>query len=144
MKNPKTNPTDSIYSTPTSLYKLVSSLQAGLLPLAVDRKSIIINDIDKTISVLTDEDTLAFIIGGLISNAVYSTSNCCIRVEALCVEDGIQVQVRNNGAFMYNNQMRSLCQITDAARKLGASIGLYREEELGLTVVLSIVRKIAA
>jgi len=123
---------------PVSVFQLVSRLQANLLPQAVEKKSFIINDVDKNISVTTDENILAFILSSLVSNAIFSTSNCCIRVETTYTDQGLQLKVRNNGAFLYSTRMYSLGTIVDAAHKLGGSIGLQSEDKDGLTVVFSI------
>ncbi|HMH31585.1 MAG TPA: hypothetical protein VK543_01070, partial [Puia sp.] len=50
-------------NTFNSLHQLVGRLQTGLLQEAGSKKSIIINDVDKSIPVTTDEGTLAYIIG---------------------------------------------------------------------------------
>jgi hypothetical protein len=127
-----------------SIFQLVSRLQANLLPQAIQKKSFIINDVDRTISVTADENILAFIVSSLVSNAIFSTSNCCIRVETVNTDDGMQLKVRNNGAFMYSTHMYSLGNIVDAAHKLGGSIGLQSEGSNGLTVVFSIATSKAA
>jgi len=147
MKNQTSTPSFSAKSNcsaPVSLHQLVNRLQAGLLPQAISKRSIIINDIAKTLFVSADEDILAFILGSLISNAVYSTSNCCIRVEAISREGCIQIQVKNNGVFIYSSLMHSLGHIADAARKLEGSICLQNESNSGITVGLSLVPKRAA
>lgn len=134
----------AICNAPVSLHKIVSDIQLILLPLAVERKSIIINDIDRAISVFADEESLAFVMGSLISNALFSTTDCCIRIESSCDEQGIQVKIRNNGEFSYNSRMCSLSRMTEAIQKLSASINIYREADPGLTVVLSIAGRKAA
>ena len=136
--------TNSNCGTPVSLYKLVSKLQVGLLPQATYKKSIIINDVDKSVSIVVDEDILAFVVGSLMSNAIYSTSNCCIRVETILKEGNLQIQVRNNGVFIYSSMMHSLGHIADAARKLEGSICLHNEANSGMTVGLAIASRKAA
>ena len=113
-------------------------MQRGLLPQATCKKSVIINDVDDQISVTTNEHILAFIIGGLISNAVQTTSNNCIRVDAASAQDGIRLRVKNNGAFIYSHSMYSLVTLTDAARKLGGTISLETETNGAFTVIFSL------
>jgi C4-dicarboxylate-specific signal transduction histidine kinase len=116
---------------------MVSRLQSALLPQAVDKKSLIINDVDKTLLLDADENTLAYVVGSLLSNAVYSTSNSCIRVETALDEKGLRLCVRNNGPFTYNSHMFSLGNIIGAARRIGGDIGLQSEANGGMTVVFS-------
>jgi len=127
----------------TSLYELVNKLQVSLLPQATFKKSFIVNDIAKSVTVPAEENALAYIIGNLLSNAVYKTSECCIRVETACIAGQHQIRIRNNGVFPYNNYLHSLVHFVDVARKLGGNIGLETEENSGVTVVFSLAKNAA-
>ncbi len=126
------------------LNTLVSKLISGLLPEAVKKRSILINDVDASVFINADEDELSYIIAGMIGNAVYSTSNCCIRVQAVVSDGKVHLKVRNDGVFIYSSRMYSLGHMVDAARKLGGNISLYSEENRGITVMLSFHSKNAA
>ncbi|HEY4874778.1 MAG TPA: hypothetical protein VIH86_04345 [Puia sp.] len=121
----------------TSVHRLVSKLQKALLPQTTNKKDVIVNDTDKTLSVFADENILAFVIGSLLSNAVDHSSNCCIRIETFFKENIICIRIRNNGAFIYNNQMNTLGHIGQAVRKLNGSISYQSGENRPLTVTLS-------
>src|SRR5579872_7457025 len=82
-----------------SLHELIDRVAAGLLPQAIGKRSFIINEVDDSLYVSMDEDILAFVVGGLISNAVCSTSRACIRIETARNEKNVQVVIRNNGSF---------------------------------------------
>ena len=127
----------------TSLYELVKKLQISLLPQATGKKSFIVNDIDQSVTVAAEENSLAYIIGNLLSNAVYRTSECCIRVETECVAGQHHIRIRNNGAFAYSSYMHSLVHFVDVARKSGGNIGLETEENSGITVVYSLAKNAA-
>ncbi|MEO5684987.1 MAG: sensor histidine kinase [Chitinophagaceae bacterium] len=127
----------------TSLYELVRKLQASLLPQTTVRKSFIINDVNKSVNVPAEENALAYIIGNLLSHAVYRTTECCIRVETEFIAGQHQVRIRNNGAFAYSSYMHSLVHFVDVARKLGGNIGLETEENSGVTVIYSLARNAA-
>lgn len=133
----------SFTSTATPLYDLVKKLQISLLPQATGKNSFIVNDIDKSVTVSAEENSLAYIIGNLLSNAIYRTSDCCIRVETECIAGQHHVRIRNNGAFAYSSYMHSLVHFVDVARKLGGNIGLETEENSGITIVYSIARHAA-
>lgn len=130
-------------STVTSLYDLVKKLQVSLMPQATGKKSFIVNDVDKSVTVAAEENSLAYIIGNLLSNAIYRTSACCIRVETEYIGGQHQIRIRNNGAFAYSSYMHSLVHFVDVARKLGGNIGLETEENSGVTIVFSLARQAA-
>ncbi|MFT3933291.1 MAG: sensor histidine kinase [Chitinophagaceae bacterium] len=129
------------FSTP--LHALVKKLQASLLPLANSKKSFIINDVPKNVVLPAEENTLAYIIGNLLSNAIYRTSSCCIRVETEFIAGQYLIRIKNNGAFAYSSYMNSLVHFVDVARKSGGNIGLETEENNGVTVVFSLSNRAA-
>jgi signal transduction histidine kinase len=121
----------------TSIHKLISKLQRGLLPQTTNKKNVIINDADKRLSVFADENILAFVIGSILSNTVDNSSNCCIRIETFFIENIICIRIRNNGVFIYNSQINILSHIGEAVRKLNSSISYQSGENRPLTVTLS-------
>jgi C4-dicarboxylate-specific signal transduction histidine kinase len=129
--------------TDVSLYELVRKLQSSLLRETVAKKSIIVNDIDESIHVQANEHLLAFIIGSMMSNAVFSTVNTCIHVDAVKKDEGFQIRVRNNGVFIYSSLMHSLGNIVDAARKINGRISLA-DDNRSISVILDMVSKNAA
>lgn len=131
-------------SSPVALYELVHRLQLVLLPQAVEKKTFIVNHIDRSLAVNTDEDTLAFIVGSLMNSAVCSTSNGCIQIETADSGSEIQIRVRNNGVFFYSSPSHSLGHVADAARKLGGSINLYNNKYEGMIAVFSLSKDNAA
>ncbi|MDP4218555.1 MAG: hypothetical protein Q8927_20335, partial [Bacteroidota bacterium] len=56
-----------------SLHRMAGRIQANFLPQAVAKKSIIINDVEKSVQVFADDVILGFLLGCLVSNAVCST-----------------------------------------------------------------------
>jgi hypothetical protein len=136
--------TNSMYRNRKSLYEIVRKLQTGLLPLSTKKKTIIINDADKNLKVFGDENILAYVIGGLMSTAVTSTSNCCIRVEASRMEKKILVRISNNGMFADDSFMESLDGIMEAAKTLNGHLCLQTQEPGEMTALLYLpVRKVA-
>jgi signal transduction histidine kinase len=125
-------------SRPISLHELINRVAAGLLPQAIGKRSFIINEADDSLFVSMEEDILAFVVGGLISNAVCSTSHACIRIETARNDRNVQVVIRNNGSFTYSPNTCSLTSMLGAARKLGGGISLKSEPGGGFSVALSI------
>lgn len=121
----------------TLLYELIRKLQNSLLPQATLKKSFIVNDVDRSFTLDANEDTLAYILGNLLSNAVRRTSGSCIRIEAAQAAGRTLVRIRNNGAFAFSSYINSLVHFVDIARGVGGNIGLETEENNGVTVVFS-------
>jgi hypothetical protein len=68
----------------TPLHQLANRLQAAECFRRLDKKRVVIKDVDNALHISGDEDTLAFMIQGLQNNALYYTSGCCIQVERTC------------------------------------------------------------
>jgi hypothetical protein len=135
---------NSSFAKPTLVHQIVSNLQTVLMPESLTKKTLIINDADKTLCVIADENIPAFITRDLMSDGIYSTNNCCIRVEALRHQNNILVRVSNNGVFVYSRLMHSLGNIAAAAQKLQGGICIQRGEPGKMTVIFSMPSKIAA
>jgi hypothetical protein len=125
--------------TSISLHRFVDELMTGLLPRAVSRKTLIINQIDRNLEVGSDENLLAFILWNLLDKAVESTQNECIHVESICKGEYTMIRVRNAGVYFYRSCANCFRQVQDAAEKLGGSISID-SLDMGTTVEL-ILRK---
>jgi signal transduction histidine kinase len=130
-----------VTATPVPLHDLVNQLMNGLLPLVTGKKSFIINDVDRTFQLQTDENVLAFVVGNLLSGSVNSTENVCIRIEAILCEECVQIRVRNNGTYFYSTVAHSFSQVVEAARRLGGNISIYNQQNQGTTITFSIARQ---
>jgi C4-dicarboxylate-specific signal transduction histidine kinase len=107
-----------------SLHHFVDELTLGLLPLAVSRKSIIINQIDRNLQVGSDENMLAYVLWNLLDRAVNSTQNECIHIESVTEGDTTLIRVRNAGAYFYRTVCHGFRQVQHAAEKLGGTISI--------------------
>lgn len=120
-----------------SLHNLVDRLMNSFIPLAVSKHSFIINDIDANFNMEADEQVLAFVVGNLLGNVINSSKNVCIRIEAVRKENGIQLRVRNNGAFFYSSVANSFAPVVEAARQLGGSINIYNQKHEGTIITFN-------
>lgn len=137
------NTTDAATARPVPLHYLIDQLLTGLLPLVTGKNSFIINDVDRSFCIQADEDVLAFILGHLLSGAVNSTENGYIRVAAILTDDSVQIQLRNNGAYL-SNTANSFAQVIKAARKMGGDISISHLPHEGSAIIFSIAtQKIA-
>ena len=132
-----TVPTAQTVTEPVPLHRLVDQLMVGLLPLVTGKKSFIINDVDQTFHLQADENLLAYVLGNLLSGAINGTENVCIRVEAICNTEGVQVRVRNNGTYFYSTVSNGFSHVVQAARQLGGNISIYNQHNEGTTLTFS-------
>ena len=129
--------------TNISLHRFVDELMLALLPRAVSRKTLIINQIDRDLEVGSDENLLAFILWNLLDKAVESTQNECIHVESVCKGEKTMIRVRNAGVYFYRSCADCFRQVQDAAEKLGGSISID-SWDMGTTVALTLQKDLRA
>lgn len=127
--------TQTVISQPVPLHRLIDQLMVGLLPLVTGKKSFIINDVDQTFHLEADENLLAYVLGNLLSGAINGSENVCIRVEAVCNTEGVQIRVRNNGSYFYSTVSNGFTHVVQAARQLGGNISIYNQHNQGTTLM---------
>jgi hypothetical protein len=128
--------------TSISLHRFVDELTTGLLPLAVSRATIIVNQIDRSLELGTDENMLAYVLWNLLDRAVCSTRNECIHVESVRNAENTTIVVRNAGTYFYRTLSSGFRQVQHAAEKLGGSISIDTEENC-TTVALTLHKDLA-
>src|SRR6188474_3474638 len=101
------------------LHQLVNKVMVGLLPLAVSHKSFVINDVNPDVSVLADENMLAFVLGAMLNQTISATENECIRVEATSERCAIYISVKTISQFLYSDNGSGLKEMELAAAKIG-------------------------
>lgn len=126
--------------TPILLHRFVDELMAGLLPRAVSRKTIIINQIDRELELGTDENLLAFVLWNLLDRAVNCTQNECIHIESVRNTGNTVIRVRNAGVYFYRTLSNNFRQVQHAAEKLGGTITVDYVEENCCTIVALTLR----
>jgi hypothetical protein len=124
--------------TPILLHRFVDELTAGLVPRAVSRKTIIINQIDRELEVGSDENLLAFVLWNLLDRAVNSTQNECIHVESVRNGGSTMILVRNAGVYFYRTLSNNFRQVQYAAEKLGGTISVDYTRDTCTTVALTL------
>jgi len=142
MKNPAFTfaPIHSVTSNttaPVSIHQLINQLMNSFIPLAVAKKSFIINDVDESFEMNTDQQILAFVIGNLLNNAVTSSQSVCIRIEAVKKPGGVHIRVRNNGSCFYSTVAHGFSDVVAAARSIGGNINIYNQRNEGTVITFS-------
>jgi C4-dicarboxylate-specific signal transduction histidine kinase len=125
-------------ATTVSLHQIISRLQNSFIPLAVSKKSFIVNDVDAGLRLHADEQTLAFVVGNLLTNAINSSKSVCIRVEAIQTNTGVQIRVRHNDASFHSTVANSFVQVMEAARSMGGNINIYNQRNEGTVITFYI------
>lgn len=121
-----------------SLHHFVDELTLGLLPLAVSRKIIILNQIDRNLQVGSDENMLAYVLWNLLDRAVSSTQNECIHIESATEGDKTLIRVRNAGVYFYRTISHGFRQVQYAAEKLGGTISIDYHGDTSTTIALTL------
>ena len=127
-----------------SLHRFVDELTTALLPLAVSRKIIIVNQIDRELEVGSDENMLAYVLWNLLDRAVSSTQNECIHVESVRSGESTRIIVRNAGVYFYRTLSNGFRQVQHAAEKLGGSISIDYTVDNSTTVALTLYKERSA
>ena len=128
------NQINSVTPDAISLRQLVSRLLNSFIPMAVTNSSLIVNDVRADVQVKADEQTLAFVVGNLLTNAINSSKSVCIRVEAVKHSHGTEIRVRHNGASFHSTVAHSFLQAMEAARSLGGNINIHNQRYEGTTI----------
>src|SRR5258708_35349151 len=84
-----------------SLHRFVDELTEGLVRLAVSRKSIIINQIDRELEVGSDENMLAYVLWNLLNRVVSSTQNESIHIQSVSTGDSTAIRVWQAASCVY-------------------------------------------
>ena len=130
--------------TTICLYSFVNALTAGLIPLAVVRRSIIINEIDRQLELGVDEHMLAYVLWNLLNGIVHSTQEECIHIESIVEGDRTMIRVKNAGTYFYRTVSHGFRQVQHAAEQLGASISIDQTVNYGTTVALTLHHRLNA
>ena len=121
-----------------SLHKLVSELVQSLLPVAVRRYSLVLNEVSRDLYVRADENMLAYVLWNLINGAVQSTDNGCIHIEATTADDRLMVRIKDVGTYFRQIISKDYRQVQHVAQKLGGSICIENGQDYGMNAAFCI------
>jgi len=127
-----------------SLHRFVDELTEGLVPLAVSRRSIIINQIDRDVQIGSDENMLAYVLYSLLDRVINSTQNECIHIESVSTHDCTVIRVRNAGVYFYRTVSNDFRQVQYAAERLGGSISIDYTDHTSPIIELTLYNKMTA
>lgn len=124
-------------NTHTELHQLVNDVLNSFLPLAVSRRSFIVNDVTRNMKIYADKDILALVFGDLIKITLSYSENDCIRVSANYFSDTVFLNVKENSHRTYAAMAESVERIQYLAEKLGGCVTVNSDGGEGASVSLS-------
>jgi hypothetical protein len=120
------------------IHKLTAQLIAELLPAAVNKRSLFINDIDPELTVHTDENMLAYVLWNMLNCALNSTEKKCIHIDVEMHEQGVIILLKDAGAYFYRNISSNYRRVQYVAERLGGTIHVDNKQcdETTVTIIL--------
>jgi signal transduction histidine kinase len=120
------------------LQKLVNHLLKDLLPAAVRKRSLILNEIPGEFTVAADENMVSFVLWNLMNNVVHTSANECIHVNAERAGNCTLISLKHVSNYFYRSFSGDLRQVQDMAEKLGGCINIECSGENESTVTFLI------
>lgn len=120
-----------------SLHKMVKLAAGNQRLTAVERHSIIINEVSPAVRIETNEAILATLLNELLSAIVSNTNHGCIRIEAKEYEDIIFVIVKDNSGIVSSAVATDLDAIKALARKMNGTITITNTDNQVNSFLLS-------
>jgi hypothetical protein len=118
--------------------KLASQLITELLPEAVCKQSIILNNIHPALTVRTDDNMLAYILWNMLSGAIKSTEAKCIHLDVELHDKGIIILVQDAGNSFYKNISPEYRRVQFVAQKLGGTVSVNNKVDNTTTVTFTL------
>lgn len=119
----------------TSLRPIVSELTKALLPLAVRKKSFIINNIPASAEVGADQQQVVQVLNGILNAFVTYASDSCIHISMeKTFGNMLQLNIRDNNSCHPYAVACSLQRIVALAEKMGGQIAITNQRQRITTI----------
>jgi hypothetical protein len=125
-----------------TMHKLVSGLVESLLPLTIQRRNLILNEIPGDLHVAADESMLAYVLWTLMNSVIQSTQDKCIHIEAMKADQHMMIRIRGAGTYFYHSIAREYRQVQHVAQKLGGSISIQNAMDYGMNAAFFISNRL--
>lgn len=129
--------TPNYVNTNINLKQMVTQLIKGITPLAVSKKSYIINDINPELNVNTDENMMAYVIGSMLNTSINVTENDCLHVTANVYSNLIIIHIKDNFSSFNNSIAYDLELLQPVANKLGGVVCYDENTIKGTSIAFS-------
>lgn len=122
------------------LKTLVDQLIKDLLPSAISRNSLIINDIPVKASIDADEELITHILCSLLNNTISSSNNSCIRISVSddCGYTILSVKDNNNDYSRFISG--KMGKIKSAVKKIGGGLAFEFNKRNSITILVSFTK----
>lgn len=117
-----------------ALHLMINQLSISVLPSAMRRQSVVVNDIPAALHVNTDAHKLAAVLGSLLNTVVGHSNNSYIRISAKTYGNVALLHIKDNCRLNSPAFACRLVEIQQLAERIGGSVGVtsYRN---GITTV---------
>ena len=116
------------------LHQMVNNLLHDLLPLAVSKRTLILNEIPGSFQLAADENMVAYVLWNLMNRVVTTTANECIYIDAEEAGNCSMIRLKNVSNYFYRSFSGDLRQVQDIARQLGGSLHIENAGDRETTV----------
>ena|SRR5882757_8002842 len=100
-------------------------------PLTANYCKKIRNEIPAGLTVLADENMLAYVLWNLISGAANNIDDEPIHIEALRMEDRTIIRIKDVGTYFYHTISQEYRKVQFVAEKLGGSVSIDHDTHHG-------------
>jgi signal transduction histidine kinase len=128
----------------TTVRPIVSELTKALLPLAVRKKSFIINNVPQGIEVAANQQQVIQVLNGILNAFVTYATDSCIRITVeKTFGNMMQLSIRDNNSCHPYAVACSLQRIVPLAEKLGGQIAITNQRQRITTITCRLPLAIA-
>ena len=117
-----------------SLHSLVNEVVIEVLPFAVRRRTLIVNDVQPGLHVNINVQQLTTLLKNLLCNTIMNTQDDCIRVTAKAYGSITVVHVRNNDFRCEQIITNNLQDFEGIAEQLGGCLSVTKNKLYGASV----------
>ena len=130
--------------TRPGLYQLLDHVLINYLPSVTNRKSFIVNDINRDILVHADKKLLAFVLENILETALRYTKNDCIRISASSLKDTVLITLKENRQRSYFEMEEAIEELESLAKQTGGSITINSNDNNGSIISFSFFNRVNA
>ncbi|MGC4036828.1 MAG: hypothetical protein QM764_12790 [Chitinophagaceae bacterium] len=113
----------------------------SILPISIERRTFIINDIPKNTFLTTNERLITVALSDILLNTVSSGNNSCIRVFAKKEYDELRIVIIDNHSDYSRYISGKMTKIQPIIKKLGGQLQFEFNQRENITVILSFTYK---
>lgn len=130
--------------TRQQLKQLIDQLLQTVIPVSVQRRNLIINDVPPGLPITTDENLVALVMGNLLQMVIDHTEDDCVRVGIVPNSQLSTISMKNNSLLQNKSFILALETIQVIAQRMGGVISIDKQESSHLLLVINFQAAIKA